>query len=65
MQPADASPRLVACTQQEEPFQILPLEVLCEAIRAQSTELLASDAAVAALVAGYGATPATPAAKAS
>ncbi len=37
----------------EEPFSILPLEVLCDAIEAQTTELLANDASVAALVAGY------------
>ena len=38
---------------QEEPFSILPLEVLCDAVKAQSLELLASDAAVKDMVAGY------------
>jgi predicted membrane chloride channel (bestrophin family) len=37
----------------EEPFQLLPLETLCDAIKAQSTELLASDAAVRGMVHGY------------
>jgi predicted membrane chloride channel (bestrophin family) len=37
----------------EEPFSILPLEVLCDAVKAQSLELLASDADVKGLVAGY------------
>ncbi len=37
----------------EEPFALLPLTVLCDAVKAQSLELLASDAAVKALVAQY------------
>ena len=37
----------------EEPFTLLPLETLCDAIKAQSTELLASDAAVRGMVTGY------------
>ena len=37
----------------QEPFSILPLEVLCDAVKAQSLELLANDASVAALVSGY------------
>jgi predicted membrane chloride channel (bestrophin family) len=37
----------------EEPFTLLPLETLCDAIKAQSTELLAADVAMRGMVSGY------------
>ena len=37
----------------EEPFSILPLEVLCDAIKAQTVELAASDADVRGMVDAY------------